>query len=77
MNDPIIMALAEARMRQIEQTLLNTPVEVLQEAKRRQDIEAHNTGVMAAKAQRKALSKVMRGQQLRDIAEVLRKGNLA
>jgi hypothetical protein len=47
-------AAVKAYMDSIQARLLATPVEVLQEAKRRQDIEAHNDRVDAAKAAKKA-----------------------
>lgn len=60
MNEPIVITrenehlipqiIAKAHMRQIEQSLLSMPVEVLREAKRRQDIERHNAAVDAKKA---------------------------
>lgn len=47
-------AAVKAHMDSIQARLLATPVEVLQEAKRRQDIEAHNANVVAEKAAKKA-----------------------
>lgn len=45
-------SIALACMAQIEQNILEMPIEVLQEAKRRQEIEAWNEAVEKSKRQR-------------------------
>lgn len=71
MTVDIDQAAARARMDQILAQLAATPIEVLEEAKRRQDIEAHNAKVDAAKAakakrkaQREMVTSVLSGLKL-------------
>lgn len=60
MKAMIDKAAASAYMAQIERNLASMPLEVLQEAKRRQEIEAHNAEVDAKKARKKQMKRLFR-----------------
>jgi hypothetical protein len=66
MHPNIDQAALEAHLKQIEQNLQNVPESVLADAKRRQDIEAHNAQVEQAKRRKKTIKRFLRAQAQRN-----------